>query len=297
VINEGLKTVKLPDEKTEIQLNEQNTGRWKSVFDDLKNRSSNLEGDEFVKEVRRLGDLNRKNTSIENIYFEASKFISKKDKNAALTLYIYYLHYDLRSVSFDNKKLTKTIQKNLFANNTELHEFERIVSDLISSRDTAKALSSVSGFYTPKRKIIKLSGQAIQDAREKHSGTVETLNEYLHDEFEDDENAIISKEAGENELNIEITQKTFSESEHIASPAAVELKSSQFSLLRLFASNSFVLTHVEVETLAKENGAFRNQLIDSINEACFEMLDDVLIEEEDETYIVDNDYYQNLFPQ
>ena len=46
--------------------------------------------------------------------------------------------------------------------------------------------------------------------------------------------------------------------------------------------------------MAKERGVFKNQLIDSINEACFETIDDVLIEEEEENYVIYEHYYQNI---
>jgi hypothetical protein len=49
-----------------------------------------------------------------------------------------------------------------------------------------------------------------------------------------------------------------------------------------------------LETFAKSKGVFKNQLIESINEICYEILDDVLIEEEDEFYTINPDYYQKL---
>lgn len=79
-----------PDEATEIELFSQNTSRWKIKFDELTvNYKENAK--QFVENIISLEKLNKKNPSVENIFFDASKFISKYDKEAALSLYVYYL--------------------------------------------------------------------------------------------------------------------------------------------------------------------------------------------------------------
>lgn len=291
IISSALERVKPPDEAAEIELNAQNTNRWKIAFQKLTSGDPN--GGIFVENVLRLGELNRRNPSIENIYFEGSKFASKIDKQSALGLYIYYLYYDLRSAKFDNKKLTKTIQKNLFSNNEQLHAFEKTISDLITNKDLNKALASVADFYVQKRKQITLSREAIQEARHKHSDTVDLLNEYLHDEFEDDQNAIVAEEITGGELRIEITPKV---AVAITAPSVsiVDLSPTQFELLQLFAKSSFSVPQTDVEAFARANGLFRNQLVESVNEICYEILDDVLIEEEDEYYVVSENYYRMI---
>ncbi|MFM7858592.1 MAG: hypothetical protein ACKO96_43395, partial [Flammeovirgaceae bacterium] len=152
-----------PDESTNIELNSQNTSRWKVTFDKL---CANFNGDSnsFSEAIRLLAVQNIKNPSLENIYFESSKFIAKTDKQAALIFYINYLHCDLQSVKFDNKQLTKTVQKSLFTSNDQLHEFEKIVSDLINTKDLNKAIEAATQFYIPKRRKIKLSKDAIAEA-------------------------------------------------------------------------------------------------------------------------------------
>ena len=50
-----------------------------------------------------------------------------------------------------------------------------------------------------------------------------------------------------------------------------------------------------VKYIAVENGMFKNQLIDSINEACQELLDgEALIEEDNENYIIEESYYNEI---
>jgi hypothetical protein len=289
IIDTEIQSIMLPDESTEIELNAQNTSRWKLRFQELTS-APNLEGKQFIDDLMALGNLNTRNPSIENIFFEGSKFISKIDREAALTLYIYYLYFDLRSTKFDQKNFTKTIQKSLFKTNEHLHEFERIISELIRDRDLEKALGAVPQVYAVKRKQISLNRDAIRQAHHKHSDTVELLNEYLQDEFEDDQNAIVSTEISNSELQIEITPK-IAPAHEIETPDAVPLDQNQLELLHLFAKSSFNLSQTEVENFARSRGLFRNQLIESINDKCYEVLDDVLIEEEGEDYIANEDYY------
>ncbi|MES2431692.1 MAG: tellurite resistance TerB C-terminal domain-containing protein [Bacteroidota bacterium] len=284
--------ITLPDEPTEIELNSQNTNRWKIKFDDLivnyKN-NSNL----FVENILALGNLNKQNPSIENIFFEASKFISKYEKETALTLYVHYLYYDLKSATFDNKQLTKTIQKNLFKTNEQLRDFEILVSELIKDKNLEKALKGVAAIYVVKRKKIQLDTASIKEVEEQHSGTVELLNEYLKDEYEDESSSIKTEEINSEEVKIEITQKT-NEVEHSIYLSSIAFTQAHTATLEMFTKSNFSVSQSELEIFAKSKGLFKNQLIESINEICYESLDDVLIEEEEDYYIINPNYYQTL---
>jgi hypothetical protein len=70
----------------------------------------------------------------------------------------------------------------------------------------------------------------------------------------------------------------------------VDLAPVQIRLLELFAKNNFTAPQTEIEDFARRNGAFKNQVIESVNEACYEFLDDVLIEEDEDLYIVNEEY-------
>lgn len=122
-------------------------------------------------------------------------------------MYIYYLYHDLKSATFDNKKLTKTIQKSLFKTNEQLHNFEIIIGELIKDKNLEKALRDVSKIYTVKRKKIQLNADLIKEVQQQHSGTVELLNEFLQDEYEDEATKIKTLEINDDEIRIEITQK------------------------------------------------------------------------------------------
>ena len=292
LLPELILNVALPNEATEVELNAQNTTRWKTKFEEIIT-NYNKNPKEFIDSITFLGLLNKKNPSIENIFFEASKFISKYDKQSALSLYLHYLHHDLKSTTFDNKQFTKTIQKNLFKTNEQLHDFEIIISELIKDNDLDKALKCVSKIYEIKRKKIQLDTTSIKEVQQLHSGTVELLNEYLNDDFEDENNIIKSQEISSEEIKIEVTQKT---NEIIQSPFANELAFSEIHkiTLELFTKSNFSVSQSELEAFAKSNGVFKNQLVESINDTCYEFLDDVLIEEEEDFYIINTNYFQSI---
>jgi hypothetical protein len=286
----------LPDEATEIVLNAQNTTRWKLAFEKIKLQHPDNREKKFCEAVIGLGTLNKSNPSIENIFYEASKFIAKADRHAALEMYIHYLYHDLRSETFDNRQFTKTIQKSLFKNNEELQQFEKLVSDLIKDKNLEKALEEVSQVYLPKRKKIKLDATLISEVKEKHSATVDLLDEILKDEYEDDTARIKTEQVSDDEVKIEIQQKTAVVAEVIIEDRS-GLNPVQRDVLELFFKNSFALSFEDMDSFARSRSAFKNQLIESINDVCFERLDDLLIEEEDDNYVMNPNYYQTIITQ
>ncbi|MBL0329095.1 MAG: SH3 domain-containing protein [Bacteroidetes bacterium] len=276
-----------PDEATEIELNSQSTTRWKVKFEELTINYKD-DSENFVKKIIEIGNLNKNNPSVENIFYEASKFISKYDKESALNLYIHYIYYDLKSDTFNNKELTKTIQKNLFKTNEQLEDFKSVVSQLIKDKNLENALVGVSNIFKIKRKKIQLNKESIKEVQQQHSGTVELLNEYLKDEEEYKSSEVIN-----DDVVVEIIAKEELVHKSVYSNN-ISLNPLQVSVLDIFCKSNFSVLQSEIELFAKGNGVFKNQLIESLNEACYETLDDVLIEEEDDFYIINKDYYQKL---
>ena len=279
-----------PDESTEIELNSQNTSRWKITFENI---SRDFKGDSrsFLDNIRQLASQNIKNPLIENIYFEASKFIAKTDQQAGLLMYVHYIYCDLQSEKFDNKKLTKTVQKSLFRSEEQLHEFEKIIGELITTKDLKKASEAAAKFYTPKRKEIKLSKDAIAEADQDHSGTVELLNEYL----QNDDDSSSKDKANENDTEVQIEIPRM-ESLIPGKPIKSEskLNDAQRELLGTFQRNGLILSAEEIERFTKSRVLFKDQLIESINDICYEVLDDLLIEEDEDNYTINPDYFQRI---
>ena len=95
------------------------------------------------------------------------------------------------------------------------------------------------------------------------------------------------------EIQITVTQENQKQT--------VSIYSSEFafsplhtSTLEVFFKNNYSILQSEVELYAKSKGAFKNQLIDTINEICYDRLDDLLIEEDEEYYTINQHYYQKL---
>ena len=116
---------------------------------------------------------------------------------------------------------------------------------------------------------------------------------YLKDEYEDENNYIKTQEINDEEVKIEITQKTEAVQNSIHR-SDISFTQIQTKSLELFVKNNFSVPQSELEAFAKSKGVFSNQLIESINEVCFEILDDVLIEGEDEYLTINPNYYQRL---
>ncbi|MDQ2769652.1 MAG: hypothetical protein M3Y54_04035, partial [Bacteroidota bacterium] len=302
-----LSTLPAPDEAAELALNAQNPTRWKTPLDQLVARlPADMPG--FSAGIYELGRLNARNQAIENIFFEASKLLAKHDPEEALRLYLHYLYHDLRSATINNKPIAKAIQKSLFPEPEHLLRFEDIARQLTQNRDLAQALALVPTVYARQRRKIQLDMQAVQAVRHQHAGTVDLLNEYLQDEPETlpaplppagNATAAPAERAERAErAEIELLTPNISSATAGAGPAcfapALSLNATQQALLLLFTAPDLTLPQTAVEDFAKSHGTLRNQLIDSINERCYELLDDVLIEESGDDYTIYETYYQKI---
>lgn len=291
ILSQLVSTITPPDEATEIRLNQLNTTRWRIAFDIISSSYTSNPKD-FELQMVKLGNLNKDNPSVENIFFEASKFITKYDKATALSLYIHYIFWDLKSATFDNKQHNKSIQKSLFTTTEQFETFQAIVNQFIKDKDFDKALLTVSQVYAVKRKKIQLDSSSIKEAQQQHSGTVDLLNKYLKDENEVPQEAFKETILPE-EIQISVAQEN---QEDIVSIYSSEFAFSPLHILILevFHKNNYSLLQSEFEVYVKSNGAFKNQLIDTINEICYDRLDDLLIEEDEEYYTINQHYYHKL---
>jgi hypothetical protein len=129
--------------------------------------------------------------------------------------------------------------------------------------------------------------------QQQDSGTVELLNEYLKDDYEDESNSIKTQEINSEEVTIQITQKTevIENSIYVSTITFTQL---QTTTLEIFTKSNFSVPQSDLEIFAKSKGVFKNQLVENINATCYDFLDDVLIEEEEEYYNINPNYYQRL---
>ena len=278
IIPTRLATISPPNIETEIQLNEINKYRWKIKFKELTDNFNISTEWQFVEDIQKLATLNDNNPSLKTIFFEAFKFI-KTTKEPALVLYCYYLYYHYNSSTALHKPLAKSEQKILFTTTQQQQDFEKIVSDLMADKNINQALQCVSQLYTVNRKTIKLDRSAIERVHQQYANTVNLLNNYLQD---DDEEILVIENT---EINIP----------QDSSENSLGLNENQLYILKIFPAYNYSVAHAEIEKISKEKGLFKNQLIDSINEACYELLDDILIEQDDDYYLINEHYYQRIF--
>lgn len=267
----------IPKSNTKILWEEE----LKKITNDYRNNPKH-----FIDSIVSLGNSNRIVSSKDNIFLEASKFISRHNKEAALTLYVYYLYNCLKSSAFSiNEQANFALQNDILASKDQLKEFQIIENQLIKDKNLEKALQGIPNIFIPKKKKINLSKDAIADAHQKHSGTVELLNNYLQDESEDSLSKVKTEEINGEEVQIEIQKKE---------PAASKFADAQRELLDTFQKNGLTLSDEEIELFAKSRGLFKNQLIESLNDSCYDTLDDLLIEEDGEYYSINPDYLQRI---
>ena len=277
-----------PDTETQIELNAQNVNRWKIDFNRLKDSFKKEDKSKFIDGIIDLEETNQKNPNIENIFYEASKFIANYDNVQSLKYYAKYIFYDLKSKKFDNKELTKTVQKSLFKTDEQINDFKRIIAELIETSNVQKSLNEIEKIYIPKRKKIKLDKSVIKEVEQKHDGTVKLLSEYLETEIEE----TIQSNSENKEIEISVVPANTNNSIFISE---INIGKIQEELITKIVSNSFEIHQNEVDKFATENGFFKNQLIDSINEACAEYLEgEALIEEDDENYVIEESYYKEI---
>jgi len=288
ILKENISLISKPDEKADVELNGLNPTRWKIQFDELAKSFSKENLNLFIEGISKLENSNIKNPSIEQIFYEASKFIANYDRILSLSYYIKYIHYDLKSDRIDNKQLTKTIQKSLFNNTEQLHEFESTLASFITSRDLNKAIESIPKIYEPKRKKIIISKEHITEVQKQDKESVQILSEYLTDDYDDENLTLKSSEINSEELKIEIISKAKEEIKKVEFPEI------QLATIELFKRNAYYLSLIDIESFCQTNGVLRNQLIDSINERCFEILDDLLIEEDDDKMKMNEEYYTKV---
>ncbi len=278
------------DAKTNIILNENNTNRWKSRFDLIKQDYTNPFA--FEREIFRLADVNIKNPSVETIFFEASKFASDLDKNCALRLYIHYLDKSLLMQS-DNKQLAKAIQKSLFSTPEQIKDFERILNDFTATRNLEAAIEAVNHFYLPKRKKIMINPAAIENVQKLDSEVSQKLTDLLSDDEDESISITVEEAKNENEIifNIENKSQDIRASKYLEEFSFTAI---QKEILEIFEKHSFTVLQADFSDFVKSRNLFMASSIDSINDACYEFLDDILIEEEDEYFTINPNYYKQL---
>lgn len=283
--------IEQPNLATEIELNKANHGRWKDQFAEIKEIFRLEQKEIFFEKVDRLEAANKENPTIKSLFFELSKFIAQHNKVACLQYYAKYTYYNyhLQSKHKPNKQLPKATQKLVFTEGAQMVAYRNIIIQIIQSANIEKALEEIPAIFVKQRKKIALSDTAIQQIEQKHKGTVELLNSYLEAENNPHVDTINVEQKNSHTIH---ASPIFNENQTILNDG---LNKVEEVLIHHIAKNNFQITQHEVEQYATANGQFKNQLIEAINEKYAELLDgEALIEEDDEYYIMEKSYYNEV---
>ncbi|MFD2787517.1 tellurite resistance TerB C-terminal domain-containing protein [Hymenobacter rubripertinctus] len=287
-----------PDHATERLLNKLNTSRWKAELAQLVT-SPAANAPAFVAALDALAARNADNPAVGALYQEATKRLAARHPEAALGYHLRYLH-GVKARYAEAKPLPKALQKQLFSQPEQAKRFQVMVNELAFSQNLEEALAKLPKVYEVQRRKIELDRHAIHAVRDQHSGTVELLNEYLRDE------TVASPPPGKTPAPAKPakSRKVAAKPPRTAAdpppPAAARCVGSlvldipQRVLLQLFAAHKLALSQAQVEALAISHGTLRHQLIDGLNEACYELLDDVLVEETGDGYTIYQPYYHKI---
>jgi len=175
----------------------------------------------------------------------------------------------------------------------QLAHYEKIINEFIEDEDLEKATKAIPTIYEVVRKKINIDLETINEVQGKHADTVNLLSEYLKDEEQD--LSIKNQEKVKSKTKIEKTAIPKSDKQSYNNYVTeISLSEIQDNLLKMFALQELTLSFKSVEKFAKTHGKLKNQLIESINDSCYEFLDDLLIEEEDENYTINTSYYKKI---
>jgi len=316
IISDLITQVIQPNEEIEIQLSAQSMGRWKEQLKKMKeNYNSNSK---FVDRVIKLIELNISNQNrAEDMFYEATKFIVKYDNETSIKLYFYYLACAISNhkILTDKRLITLIVERSLeeaqkllknehpivpklfkfnlslteklFKTDEQLSNFEKIFKEFLNDKNIDDTVKKIPNIY---RKKIRLNNISVLEIKQQYFGTVELLNEYLKD---DDENEIKIEgvqTTDEKKSKIEMIHMT----EEIQNSIDIAFTQIQTNALDYFVENNFFVLQSEFGAFAKSKGILKNQLIESINDVCYEYIDDILIEEDDDYYTINPDYYKTL---
>jgi hypothetical protein len=197
------------------------------------------------------------------------------------------------------KPMGKAMEKQLFAGPAEVQRFDALLNEYIRTKDFEGIADKIAGFYTPVRKSITINRDAVAEAEKQFTGTVMILNEYLAEEGEP--GAVSAEPERPAAIAVPAIEGTSVIAMRPPAPTAPGNPSFQVVispvaavLLELFEMSSFQLSADEVDNFCRNEGLFKNTLINGLNEDFYDILDDLLIETDEENYTINPAYFQQI---
>lgn len=275
------------DEPLEIQLNAISSRRWKLSFDLSGDIFNELGKDGFLSKLKEVLSQNVKNRSLEIIHLDVAKYLINYDKQLSLEHFLRYIRENQKRRALVLKPMSKTMIKKLFSTPELQQRYEDVCVRMLNKQiNLRQALIEVKDFYIPVRRKIVLDTLAINQAKEQYAETVEVLNDYLQDEHEQELLTMPPSIAQPETLG-----KGYADS---GDRYLVSLTGIQIDLLLLFKKSNWELPADELEHFCQSNGTAKGTLTNNINETCYEVLDDLLIEEEGTSFTINANYYNQI---
>lgn len=287
--NELSSSITLLDEQTEKALYTTHPTRWKStlILDQYHYQQTGKQS--FIAHAEDIIKLNNSNPSLEQIYFELSKFYIDLDKQLSIEYFLKYAAQNVSALKLGFKEMPKSMSKKLFKEPARETRFLGILLKVIKrEKSISEALMEVKDFYEPIRKKIKLDENAIQKVQSEFSGTVGLLGEFLSDEDPEEQ-----KPAGIHSPEVKSAEALNNTAKN-NTDYKIEIKGIEAGLLELFENNDFTLESQLINDYCISTGTVSSVLINNLNENCYELIDDLLIEQGGSDYYINKDYYAQI---
>lgn len=270
ILHEKAGTIPEPDAAFSQKLNKKFPHRWLDIYTDI---TTGINENNWKEKLSMIGELPlaKKEAHSEDLYYRAHKLFSEYDNEAAISFYLKYLHAD--SEEPEKRSLQKVTRAKLFKTAKQEQAFDEIEKNLLATKNLKAALTEVPYIYTKKYEKVELDGSAINTVAARHAKTVTILNKLLKDEEETTAAQPGGKEKKEKSISLSAVQQDF---------------------LQLFRQHQFTLDTKVVNAFAKSEGILKNKLIESINDSCYALLNDILIEETGDSYEILEKYYHKI---
>lgn len=269
-------TAKATEQISQINWEDENlykcTDAWEIYYYHLQRTFKPEHIQQYYEKVCWLSKCNSSIIARRKIYLDAFQFLVNIDREYSLKLYLYYLHV---SIEIKHRKISARNSKVLFKSQGEKERFDMICADLLRHRRLPKALELFDRIGISQRKKISLNIEAIKTAAEKQSKVADVLGEWLADE--------------EVPVPVNIPKKNVEENSTVKPQ-----ENPKDALFQLFINHSYRINKEEVDIFARSHGLFTSQFVERINDEHFEQLDDVLIEEDEEYYTLNEAYYRQI---
>lgn len=279
-LNEIIHKIPEPTDEDQLILNRLCPRRWEGEFEAIKSNINSLSSSQLKEHLEKLIHLNSKNDNIKRIYFEACKLIYTHDIKQALFYYALYSHCS-KDQNVSIKPLPQKIIKKAF--NKESENYERYVKIIYSTefsskrkRDVIKLKNEIEDLFSVKRKKILLNKDKIKEAEIEHKRTAEKLGKILEDNEIIKEPLMINPQTQQSNTNL------------------YNLDSVHVTLLQKFVNCNYSITETELDSFSKGYGYMPNSLINTINEKLFELFEDNIIESKNNSFVLNNEYYESI---